>query len=88
MIKITYTSPLTCYTSTLEDSKHFHPSQNKTPSHTVTHSLSKVNNRDVGYAKRNKRCIRKEGMPHAHKACQKKEEKKIAHIQEKERDCS
>ena len=31
----------------------------------------------------NKRCIPKEGMSHAHKACQKKREKKIAHIQEK-----
>ena len=32
-----------------------------------------------------KRCIPKEGMPHAHKACKKKKtiEKKIAHIQEK-----
>ena len=31
------------------------------------------------------RCIPEEGMPHAHKACQKKEKKKkkIAHIQEK-----
>ena len=28
--------------------------------------------KDVGYAKRNKRCIPKEGMPHAQKACQKK----------------
>ena len=47
-------------------------------------SLSKYTIRDVGYTKRNKRCIPKEGMPHAHKACQKKKrEKKIAHIQEK-----
>ena len=29
--------------------------------------------KDVGYAKRNKRCIPKEGMPHAQRACQKKE---------------
>ena len=29
----------------------------------------------MGYTKRNKRCIPKEGMPHAHKACQKKREK-------------
>jgi len=39
----------------------------------------------------NKRCIPKEGMPHAHKAYQKKERKKrrkikkIAHIQRKKR---
>ena len=26
----------------------------------------------MGYTKRNKRCIPKEGMPHARKACQKK----------------
>ena len=39
MIKITYTSPLTCYTSTLEDSEHFHPPQNKSPSHTMILSL-------------------------------------------------
>ena len=31
---------------------------------------------DVGYAKRNKRCIPKEGMPRARKACQKKREEK------------
>jgi len=30
----------------------------------------------MGYAKINKRCIPKEGMPHAHKACQKKKERK------------
>ena len=30
----------------------------------------------MGYTKRNKRCIPKEGMPHAHKACQKKEREK------------
>ena len=36
--------------------------------------------------KKRKRCIPKEGMPHAHKACQKKKKKKkIAHIQEKKR---
>ena len=37
----------------------------------------------------NKRCIPKEGMPHTHKACQKKErkrEKKIAPIQRKEKE--
>ena len=48
---------------------------------------------DKGYGamqkKRNKRCIPKEGMPHAHKACkktekkEKKKEKKIAPIQRK-----
>ena len=33
---------------------------------------------DKGYGamkKRNKKCIPKEGMPHAHKACQKKEKR-------------
>ena len=30
----------------------------------------------MGYAKRNKRCMPKEGMPHAHKACQKKREER------------
>ena len=30
----------------------------------------------MGYKKRNKRCIPKEGMPHVHKTCQKKREKK------------
>ena len=30
----------------------------------------------MDYTKRNKRCIPKEGMPHAHKVCQKKEEEK------------
>jgi len=40
----------------------------------------------MGYTKRrNKRCIPKEGMPHAHKACQKRERKdaypkKVCHI--------
>ena len=29
----------------------------------------------MGYTKRNKRCIPKEGMPHAHKACPKKKRK-------------
>ena len=38
--------------------------------------LSKVVINDVGYTKRNKRCIPKEGMPHAHKACQRKEKKR------------
>ena len=44
--------------------------------------------------KKEKRCIPKEGMPHVHKTCQKKREKKniyIAHVQEKiykERDRS
>ena len=42
----------------------------------MTLSLSKVTIKDVGYTKRNKRCIPKEGMPHAHKACQKKKERK------------
>ena len=30
----------------------------------------------MGYTKRNKICIPKEGKPHAHKACQKKEKKR------------
>ena len=30
----------------------------------------------MGYKKRNERCIPKEGMPHAHKACQKKREER------------
>ena len=30
----------------------------------------------MGYTKRNKRCIPKEGMPHAHKACQKRKKEK------------
>ena len=39
----------------------------------------------MGYTKRNKRCIPKEGMLHAHKACQKKERKdaypkKVCHM--------
>ena len=85
MIKITYTSPLTCYTSTLEDSKHFHPSQNKTPNHSMTLSLSKVTIKDMGYTKRNKRCIPNEGMPHAHKACKKKKNEK-KWKEEKEKD--
>jgi hypothetical protein len=38
----------------------------------MTPSLSKVTIRDVGYTKRNKRCIPKEGMPHAHKSMLKK----------------
>jgi hypothetical protein len=33
--------------------------------------------------RKKKRCIPKEGMPHAHKACRKKRRKKIAHIQGK-----
>ena len=31
----------------------------------------------MGYTKRNKRCIPKEGMPHDRKACQKKREEKM-----------
>ena len=31
----------------------------------------------MDYTKRNKRCIPKEGMPHARKACQKKEREKM-----------
>ena len=39
-------------------------------------TFSKVSIKDMGYAKRNKICIPKEGMPHAHKACQKRERAK------------
>ena len=35
----------------------------------------------MGYTKRNKRCIPKEGMPHAHKACQKKRKREKMHTQ-------
>ena len=43
----------------------------------------KVTIKDVGYAKRNKRCKPKEGMPHARKACQKKRKKRKMHTQRK-----
>jgi len=33
----------------------------------------------MGYTKRNKRCIPKEGMPHAHKACKKNKKRKDAY---------
>jgi len=49
----------------MEDSNVF-PStypQNKTPCSMTT--LSKVSIKDMGYAKRNKRCTPKEGVPHA-----------------------
>jgi hypothetical protein len=40
----------------------------------------------MGYTKRTKRCIPREGMPHTHKACQKKEKnEKIAHTKKKYR---
>ena len=46
--------------------------------------------KSMGYTKRNKRCILKEGMPYALKACQKKKKKKgeeeeenIAHTKKK-----
>ena len=42
----------------------------------MTPSFSKVTIRDVGYTKRNKRCIPKEGMPHARKSMLQKKEKK------------
>ena len=35
----------------------------------------------MGYTKRNKRCIPKEGLPHAHKACQKKRKREKMHTQ-------
>ena len=84
MIKITYTSPLTCYTSTLEDSKHFHPSQNKTPNHSMTLSLSpKLPSRIWAIQKEIKDAYPKKvcHMPTRH--VKKKRKKKIAHIQEK-----
>ena len=41
----------------------------------------------MGYTKRNKRCIPKEGMPHAHKACQKKREREKMHTQRRYATC-
>ena len=40
-------------------------------------SLSKIHQRYAAMQKENKRCIPKEGIPHA-SACQKKEEEKVA----------
>ena len=37
----------------------------------------KLSLKSMGYTKRNKRCIPKAGMPHAHKSCQKKEKRCI-----------
>ena len=61
----------TCYASTLEESKNsIHP-QNKTPCPYMT-PLSQKYAKDIGaMQKENKRCIPKEGVPHA-SACQKK----------------
>ena len=75
----------TCYASTLEESKNsIHP-QNKTPCPCMTLLSLKNMLRIWGYAERKiKRCIPKEGMPHA-LACQKKREE-IAPIQKKERE--
>ena len=39
-------------------------------------SLSKIHQGYGPMQKENKRCIPKEGMPHAHKACQKKKNKR------------
>jgi hypothetical protein len=36
----------------------------------------KLSSKCMGYTKRNKRCIPKEGMPHGHKACKKIEKRK------------
>jgi hypothetical protein len=42
----------------------------------------------MGYTKRNKRCIPKEGMSHAHKACQKREiEREKMHTQRRYATC-
>ena len=64
----------------LEGSKYiFHPSTNKTPCYTITISLQSCYQNVWAIQKRNKRCIPREGMPHAHKACQKKREENIVH---------
>ena len=64
----------------LEDSKYIHPSTNKTPRCAMFISLQSYHH-NVWAIK--KRCIPKEGMPHAHKACQKKRKdaypKKVCH---------
>ena len=56
----------------LEGSKYIHPSIHPQIKLYVVPCLSL--SKGMGYTKRNKRCIPKEGMPHAHKACQKKGE--------------
>ena len=89
MIKITYT--FTPYAMLLHVEQAVHLSIHKIKLHAYVWHLSlKIASRIWGYAKRkgNKRCIPKEGMPHA-LACQKKKiRKRIAPIQKKERDGS
>ena len=75
----------TCYSSTLEVSNtSIHP-QNKTPCLRMTPLSLKNASKDMGLCKnKNKRCIPKEGMPHA-STCQKKEikdayPKKVCHM--------
>ena len=60
----------------LEGSKYIHASIHPQIKLYVVPCLSL--SKGMGYTKRNKRCIPKEGMPHAHKACQKKEKKCIS----------
>ena len=75
-----HTHPLTCYTSELEDSKAF-PSSYKIKLQVLSWLSLQGYHQGYGlYKKRNKRCIPKEGMPHAQKACQKK-------VQMKEKRC-
>ena len=78
MIKITYTSThmLYFYTRKIASTSPIHP-QIKFQDVPCL-SLSKVIIIMYGLykKKRNKRCIAKEGMPHAYKACQKKKKKK------------
>ena len=75
MIKITYTSTHMLYFYHWKIAIISIHSQNKTPSSIMT--LSPRLSSRMGYTKRNKRYIPKEGMPHAHKACQKKEKRCI-----------
>ena len=64
----------------LEDSKYIpHPSTNKTPRCAMFISLQSYHHNVWAIQKEIKRCIPKEGMPHAHKACQKKRERKDAY---------
>src|SRR6185295_10078812 len=82
MIKITYTSThmLYFYTWKIASTSPIHP-QIKLQDVPCL-SLSKVIIIMYGLYKRNKRCIPKEGMPHAHKACQKRErEREKVHTQ-------
>ena len=61
----------------LEDSKYIpHPSTNKTPRCAMFISLQSYHHNVWAIQKEIKRCIPKEGMPYAHKTCQKKREKR------------